>query len=68
MITTLASVVQATMDMVPALSGAVSVLAWAIWGMGALVLLAFTVGAHILISVFKRRKTSPGVHGATATR
>jgi len=68
MITTLASVVQVAMDMVPALSGAVSVLAWAIWGMGALVLLAFTVGAHILISVFKRRKTSPGVHGATATR
>ncbi len=68
MITTLASVVQAARDTVPALSGAVSVLAWVIWGLGALVLLAFAVGAHILIAVFKRRKTSSGVHGAAATR
>ena len=69
MITTLASIVQAAMDTMPALSGAVSVLAWAIWGLGALVLLAFAVGGHILIAVFKRRKTSSDVHGgAAATR
>jgi len=51
--------VQATLDAVPALSGAVSVLAWAIWGLGAVVLLALAIGAHVLIALWKRRSAGP---------
>lgn len=61
-------VVQAALETVPALSGAVSVLAWVIWGLGALVLLALAVGAHVLIAVLKRRKTGPATLGVAGVR
>lgn len=61
-------VVQAALEAVPALSGAVSVLAWVVWGVGALVLMALAAGAHVLISVFKRRTTGPGTLGAATVR
>ena len=57
-------VVQSALEAVPALSGAISVLAWAVWGVGVLVLLALAVGAHVLIAVLKRSKSSPGAPGA----
>ncbi len=56
MIAALGPMVQAALETVPFLSGAVSVLAWVIWGLGALTLLALTIGAHVLIAVFKRRR------------
>jgi len=59
MIASVGPMVQATLDAVPALSGAVSVLAWAIWGLGAVVLLALAIGAHVLIALWKRRSAGP---------
>jgi len=56
MIASIGPMVQAGLETVPFLSGAVAVLAWAIWGLGALTLLALAVGAHVLIAVLKRRK------------
>lgn len=68
MIASVGPMVQAALDTVPALSGAVSVLAWVIWGLGALTLMALAVGAHVLIAVFQRRTTSAGTPGAAAVR
>lgn len=59
-------VVQSALEAVPALSGAISVLAWAVWGVGALVLLAVAVGIHLLIALLKRSKGSAGARGAVA--
>lgn len=59
-------VLQAALATVPALSGAVSVLAWVIWGLGALALLALAVGAHVLIAVLKRRKNGTGTSRTAA--
>lgn len=55
MIASVGPMVQSLLETVPALAGAVSVLAWAIWGLGAVVLVALAIGAHVLIAVFKRR-------------
>jgi hypothetical protein len=52
-------VVQAALATVPALSGAVSVLAWVIWGLGALTLVALAIGAHVLIALFNSRRNNP---------
>lgn len=64
MIASAGPVVQAALETVPALSGAVTVLAVVIWGLGALAVLALAVGAHVLIAVLKRRTTTAGVSGA----
>lgn len=58
--------VEAALATVPALSGAVTVLAWTIWGLGAALLLALAIGAHVLIALFKRRGNRAPVSG-TAT-
>jgi len=68
MIASAGPVVQAALEAVPALSGAVSVLAWAVWGLGALTLMALAVGAHVLMAVLKRRKTSPVTLAAAGVR
>lgn len=67
-IASVGGVVQAALATVPALSGAVSVLAWVIWGLGALALLALAVGAHVLIAVLRRRTTGSGLSGVSAVR
>lgn len=67
MLASVGPMVQAALDTVPAMSGAVTVLAWAIWGLGALTLLALAVGAHVLIAVLKRRSARPGPAGAAGT-
>lgn len=59
MIASIGPMVQAALETVPFLSGAVAVLAWAIWGLGALTLLALAIGAHVLIALFKRRRAQP---------
>ena len=63
-------VVQSALEAVPALSGAISVLAWVVWGVGALVLLALAIGIHVLIAVLRRRSagTGSGAVGAAAAR
>lgn len=68
LVTSLAPMVQAALETVPALSGAVTVLAWAIWGLGAVALLALAVGAHVLIAVLKRRAPRPAHSDAAAVR
>lgn len=68
MIASVGPVVQAALETVPALSGAVTVLAVVIWGLGALALLALAVGAHVLIAVLKRRTTGSGLSGVAAVR
>lgn len=65
LIASLAPMVQAALETVPFLSGAVSVLAWVIWGLGAAMLLALAVGAHVLIALFKRRSQRPGTGTGT---
>ena len=66
LIASLAPMVQAALETVPFLAGAVSVLAWVIWGLGAVMLLALAVGAHVLIALFKRRSQHPGAGAANA--
>lgn len=66
MVAAMGPMVQSALETVPALSGAVTVLAWALWGLGAVALLALAVGAHVLIAVLKRRSTGPANSG-TAT-
>ena len=66
LIASLAPMVQAALETVPFLSGAVSVLAWVIWGLGAVMLLALAVGAHVLIAVLKRRNRHSGASTADA--
>ena len=48
------------LEAVPALAGAVTFLAWALWGLGAVVLVALAVGIHILIALAQRRGGGPG--------
>ncbi|MBS7780042.1 hypothetical protein [Acidovorax sp. CCYZU-2555] len=69
MVASLGPMVQALLETVPFLSGAVSVLAWVIWGFGALTLLALAIGAHVLIAVLKRRRpvNAPAAREASAT-
>ena len=66
LIASLGPMVQAALETVPMLAGAVTVLAWAIWGLGALTLLALTIAAHVLIAMFKRRSRPADSTGATA--
>lgn len=66
MLAAIGPMVQAALETVPLLSGAVSVLAWAIWGLGALLLLALAIGAHVLIAVLKSRKSRQPLPGANA--
>lgn len=68
MIASAGSMVQFVLEAVPALSGAVTVLAWAIWGLGAVILVALAVLAHVLIAFFMRRRNSPGTPGVAIAR
>lgn len=61
-------VVQAALETVPALSGVVTVLAWVVWGLGALTLLALAIGGHVLIAVLMRRKPGSAALGAAGVR
>lgn len=67
LVASIGPVIQGALEAVPALSGAISLLAWAVWGLGALVLLALAVGIHVLIAVLKRSKRHGSVpESATA--
>ena len=60
--------VQAVLEAVPALAGAVTFLAWALWGLGAVVLVALAAGIHILIALAQRRGGGPGTPQAALAR
>lgn len=60
LVASIGPVIQGALEAVPALSGAISLLAWAVWGVGALVLLALAVGAHVLIALLKRNRAGTG--------
>lgn len=66
LVASIGPVVQSALEAVPALSGAISLLAWAVWGVGALVLLALAIGAHVLIALLKRNRNGTGTPRAAA--
>lgn len=51
--------VQSLLAMVPALGGLVTVLAWAIWGFGALTVLALAFGARMVAGWLTRQRMLP---------
>ncbi len=57
-VTSAGPMLQGVLESVPALAGAMTVLAWGIWGLGAIFLLALAVGVHVLISLIKRNGRS----------
>ncbi|GKT20570.1 hypothetical protein [Acidovorax sp. SUPP3334] len=68
MIASTGPIVQGALDAMPALAGTATVLAWAIWGLGALIILALAIGAHLLIAFFQRRRTESGLPPAAPVR
>ena len=60
--------VQAVLEAVPALAGGVTFLAWVLWGLGAVLLVALAVGIHILIALAKRHNGGPGEAKAALAR
>ena len=60
--------IQTLLEAVPALSGTLTVLAWAIWGLGAVMLVALAVGAHFLIARLTRSAKTPDTPNASALR
>lgn len=68
MIASTGPIVQGALDAMPALAGTATVLAWAIWGLGTIIILALAIGAHLLIAFFKRRRSEPGLPQATVAR
>lgn len=47
---------QGLLEAIPALAGAVTVLAWGVWGLGTFVLLALAAGVHVLITLWRSRE------------
>ncbi|WCM87031.1 hypothetical protein [Acidovorax sp. NCPPB 3576] len=68
MIASAGPMVQSALEAVPALSGAVTVLAWGIWGLGAVVLVALAIGAHGLIALLQRRRAGLNAPHAAVVR
>jgi len=60
--------VQAVLEAVPALAGGVTFLAWVLWGLGAVLLVALAVGIHILIALARRHNGGPGAAKAALVR
>lgn len=50
---------QGALEAMPALAGAVTVAAWALWGLGALMLMVLAVGVHLLIAWAQRHRNGP---------
>lgn len=67
-ITSAGPMLQAVLESVPALAGAVTVLAWGIWGLGAVVLIALAVGLHVLIRLLQRNTTASVLNAQAAQR
>lgn len=67
-ITSAGPLLQAALESVPALAGAVTVLAWGIWGLGAVVLIALAVGLHVLVRLLQRHTTASALNAQAAQR
>jgi len=67
-ITSAGPLLQAALESVPALAGAVTVLAWGIWGLGAVVLIALAVGLHVLVRLLQRHTTASALNTQAAQR
>ncbi len=67
-ITAAGPLLQAALESVPALAGAVTVLAWGIWGLGAVVLIALAVGLHVLVRLLQRHTTASALNTQAAQR
>jgi hypothetical protein len=55
---TLSPQLQSLASALPSLSGGVTVLAWAVWTAGALVLLVFGLAIHVAIALWRKSKQS----------
>lgn len=51
----------------PSLAGAVTAVAWAVWGLGGLLLLLLGAGLHLLIAAWRRRGRSGAVANVRPT-
>ncbi|MFP8836078.1 hypothetical protein ACLIJR_17580 [Hydrogenophaga sp. XSHU_21] len=49
------ALVEGLLQSAPALAGAVGVISWGIWGLGAFTLVALGAGAHIVIAMWRRK-------------
>ncbi|UVH60620.1 hypothetical protein NWF24_14755 [Variovorax paradoxus] len=67
-IASMGSMVQAALEAVPVLAGAGAVLAWAVWGIGAVILVALAVGFHVLIALLQRRRPNAIATAAAIVR
>lgn len=67
-ITSAGPLLQAALESVPALAGAVTVLAWGIWGLGAVVLIALAIGLHVLVRLLQRHTTASALNTQAAQR
>lgn len=52
----LGPLVDSLLQAMPALAGALTVLAWGVWGLGALLLVAAGAALHLLIALWRRRR------------
>lgn len=55
-ITDLGPWVDSLLQAAPALAGALTALAWGVWGLGSLLLLTMGIGLHLLIALWRRRR------------
>lgn len=56
--------VDGLLQAMPALAGLLGVLAWGLWGLGALLLVLLGVGAHLLVALWRRRGVGGPAGGA----
>ncbi|MCE4556997.1 hypothetical protein [Pelomonas cellulosilytica] len=63
-LTSVGPVVEGLLQAAPALAGALTVLAWSVWGAGGVLLLLLGLGLHLLIS--HGRRSAPGVRPLAA--
>lgn len=50
-----APLVESLLQSLPALTGGLAMVAWAIWGLGTLLLLLLGAGLHLIIAIWRRR-------------
>ncbi|MGY0196409.1 hypothetical protein ACWA7J_15195 [Leptothrix sp. BB-4] len=61
MLADLGPFVQSLLEAAPALSGGLTVLAWAIWAIGGLMLIGAGVAGHLGLLAWRRRTTQPAM-------
>lgn len=56
LLTDLAPVVDSLLQTMPALSGSLTAVMWAIWGLGTALLILLGAGLHVMIAMWRRRR------------